>query len=145
MRGSRTGKGTSSTRAECSVLDDCGFSRWGPGIKSESRVRGAITILGRIDNKVADNRILMNVILMMNEIPSIANPMVRKPALPDLGLAPDDRSEFMRIRALDELYATLKSHALSRREQQMNMVRHNNEGVQEVPALAAVVKQSFEK
>jgi len=27
---SRTGKGTSSTRADRSAPEDCGFSRWGP-------------------------------------------------------------------------------------------------------------------
>ncbi len=96
-------------------------------------------------HEVSNDGILMNVVLMMKEIPSIANPMIRKPALPDFRLASDQSAEFMRIRAFDQLNAALKSHVLSRREQEMNMVRHNNEGVQEVPALAAVVKQSFEK
>jgi hypothetical protein len=32
---------------------------------------------------------------MMNEIPSIANSMIRESALPDFGVAADERSEFV--------------------------------------------------
>ena len=43
----------------------------------------------------------MDVISMMNEIPSIANSMICKPALPDFGVAADERSELVRIGAFD--------------------------------------------
>ena len=39
----------------------------------------------------------MNVIPMMNEIPSIANPMIGKSALPDFGFSPDESTEFVRV------------------------------------------------
>jgi len=45
----------------------------------------------------------MNVGLMMNEILGIANAVICKPALPDFGLAPDQRSERMRVSALNQL------------------------------------------
>ena len=39
----------------------------------------------------------MDVVLMVNEILSIADSMIRKPALPDLGAAADERSKMVRI------------------------------------------------
>jgi len=37
----------------------------------------------------------MDVVLMMFEIGGIANSMIGKPALPDFGVSPDQRSEFV--------------------------------------------------
>jgi len=43
----------------------------------------------------------MNIITMMNEVPSIPNPMIRESALPHLGVSPDESTEFVGVRALD--------------------------------------------
>ena len=45
----------------------------------------------------------MNVISMMHEINLIANPMIGESAFPDFLLSTDDASEFMRVRALDQV------------------------------------------
>ena len=50
---------------------------------------------------MANNGILMNVILMMNEILSISNAVIGKAALPDFGISPDQSAERMRVSALD--------------------------------------------
>ena len=54
----------------------------------------------------------MNVIPMMNEVLSVTNPMIRKPALPDFRVAADQRPKRMRISALDQLDGTLDGHIL---------------------------------
>ena len=87
----------------------------------------------------------MNIILMMNEIPSIANPMIRESALPNFRIAPDERSELMRIRALDELHAALNRHILRGSKQKMNMIGHEDEGVQKITAFTSVMEHNFEK
>ncbi len=43
----------------------------------------------------------MNIIPMMNEVLSIANPMIGESALPDFGVAPDKGAEFMGVRAFN--------------------------------------------
>ena len=43
----------------------------------------------------------MNVIPMMNEVLSIANPMIRESALPDFGLSSDKSADRVRVSALD--------------------------------------------
>ncbi len=87
----------------------------------------------------------MNVIKMTNEVSSIANSMIRKSPLPHFGLASDERSKFVRVRALDELHTTLKSHILRWCEHEMNMIWHKDERVNEETVFAAVAKKGFEK
>ena len=82
---------------------------------------------------------------MMNEITSIANPVIRKPALPHLALAPNERPERMRVSALDQLNCALDGDVLSRSEDEMDMIRHHDESVKQIPTFAPVMKQSFEK
>ena len=138
---SRTGKGTSSTRADRSLPSDAGFSRWGPRIQLESRIRRAIPILGGINNKPRHNRILMNIIPMMNEIPGIANPMIRKPALPHLGLASNQRPERMRVPARDQLNRAFDGDILSGSEYEMNLIGHEHKRMQKIVSFTSIVKR----
>ena len=46
-------------------------------------------------------RILMDVVLVMQKILSVANSVIRESALPDLSCAPDHRSERVRVTALE--------------------------------------------
>src|SRR5215470_11740015 len=87
----------------------------------------------------------MSVIPMMNEVPSIANPMIRKSALPHLRLAPNQCPKRMRVSAFDQLNRALDGDILSRSKYEMNVIRHHNESVKQIPAFAPIVKQSFEK
>ena len=87
----------------------------------------------------------MNVIPMMSEVVNITNPMIRKPALPDFRLAPDQRTERMGISSLDQLNRALDGDVLRRGKQKMDVIRHEDEGVQQVLRFATVMKKSFKK
>jgi hypothetical protein len=82
---------------------------------------------------------------MTDKILSIANPMIGETALPDFGFSADESSEFMRISALDQLDGSLDGDVVSWSEQEMDMIGHQHEGMQEIAAFAAVVKKSFEE
>jgi hypothetical protein len=87
----------------------------------------------------------MNVIPMMSEVLSITNPMIRETALPNFRLAPDQGAERMGIPSFDQLERALEGHVVHWRKQEMNVVRHENEAVQEVLACTAIVEKSFKK
>jgi len=91
------------------------------------------------------NRIGMNVILMMHKINAFANPMISEPALPEFPVATDDRSEFMRVSALDQLHSPLDGHVVRRSQEQVNVFGHNNESVQGVAPFPSVSIQRFQE
>jgi len=87
----------------------------------------------------------MNIIPMMTEVLSLANPMIGKSSLPHFRIAADKCPELMRIPALDQLHRPLNRHVLCGSEHEMNVIGHNNELVQGVMPLAPIVIKSFEK
>ena len=87
----------------------------------------------------------MNIVPVMNEVLSIANPVIGKSTLPDVRVAPDKSVERVRVSALDQLDGALDGYILSRCEQEMHMIGHKDEGMQTIPAFAAVVKECFEE
>jgi hypothetical protein len=66
---------------------------------------------------------------MMDEILSIANPMIGETALPDFGIATDERAEFVGVSAFDQLDSALDGNVLSRSKHEMDVIGHGNEGV----------------
>jgi hypothetical protein len=102
-------------------------------------------MFGGIEYKPSDYRILMNIIPMMNEVLNVADSMIGESAPPDFRVAPHERAEFVRVRALDELDGAFDGHARSRGKQEMDMIGHSNEGMQRVAPFAAVVRKSFEE
>jgi len=80
----------------------------------------------------------MNVIAIMDEINLAANSMVGESSLPNFLIATDDRSEFMRVSAFDQLDCAFNRHVGSGSQEQMNMLRHDDESVQVVAAFAAM-------
>ena len=72
----------------------------------------------------------MNVISMMHEINLIANPMIGESSFPDFLLSTDDGAEFMRVRALDQLNGPLDGYVDRGSQQEMNVFRHKDKGVQ---------------
>jgi len=94
---------------------------------------------------MSDNRILMDVIPMMSEVLGIANRMIRKAALPDFRLTSDQGADRMRISFLDQLDSALDGPIIRWRKQKMNVVRHEDEGVQTILAFATVAKESLEE
>jgi hypothetical protein len=87
----------------------------------------------------------MNVIPMMNEIHLVANTRIGEPALPYFSLSPDDTSEFVRVRAFDELNRSFYGDVRSRSEQEMHMFRHQDEPMQSISPLASMPIKSFQK
>ncbi len=87
----------------------------------------------------------MNVISMMHEINLIANPMIGESSFPDFLLSTDDGAEFMRVRALDQLNGPLDGYVDRGSQQEMNVFRHKDKGVQCVSTLAAVSIQGLQK
>jgi hypothetical protein len=82
--------------------------------------------------------ILMNIVSMMNEIHPVANSMIGESALPDLALSANDSAKLVRICAFDQLNGPLDGYVRCRREQQVNVLGHDDERVQSVAALAAM-------
>ncbi len=89
--------------------------------------------------------IAMNVILMMYEIHFVADAVVGETALPDFLIAADDRAEFMRVCAFDQLNSSLDRHVVRRSQEQMNVFWHDDKRVQFILAFAAVSIDRFQK
>ena len=87
----------------------------------------------------------MNVISMMDEINFVANSMVGESSLPNFLTATDDGSEFMRVSTFDQLDCAFNRHVVRRSQKQMNVFRHDDEGVQVVAAFAAVPIKCFQE
>ena len=87
----------------------------------------------------------MNIISMMSEVLGIANPVIRKAALPHFGVSSDQRAERVRVSALDQLNGALDGHVLRGSEHKMDMIGHKHEVVQSISPLAAIVIKSLEK
>jgi len=87
----------------------------------------------------------MNVIPMMNEIHCIANPVIGEPGLPNLLVAANDRSEFMRVCAFDQLYCAFNRHIGRGRQKQVNMLGHRDEGMHAVTAFATIAVKRLQE
>jgi hypothetical protein len=80
---------------------------------------------------------------VIQEVLSISNTMISKSALPDFSLAAKDRAQCVRVSAFDELDGVLDGYVASRREQEMYMFGHQNEGVKLITAFVTVSIQSL--
>jgi len=87
----------------------------------------------------------MNVISMMYEIVRITNPMIGESALPDFLVAPDDRSEFMRVRSFDQLDCTFNRDFKCGRQKKMNVLRHRDKSLQSITPFATIAIKRFQE
>ena len=87
----------------------------------------------------------MNAISMVQKINFVANSMIGKPTLPDLLVATNDGSEFMRVGALDQLDSAFDRYVVRRGQQEMNMVGHDGECVQIEAALPPIAVERLQK
>ena len=85
----------------------------------------------------------MDVVSMVNKIPIIANTVIRKSSLPDFSCATEYGSESMGVSALYELNGVFECYVLSRSQQDVYVLGHENEGVKLIPSLAAIAIQSL--
>jgi hypothetical protein len=81
----------------------------------------------------------------MQEILVITNPVISEPTLPDFSFAAKDGSESMRVSAFDELKRMFERHIWCGSEQKVNMLRHQDEGVQLITAFAAISVKSLQE
>jgi len=87
----------------------------------------------------------MNVISMMHEVNVVTDSVICESSLPDFLIAPDQGSEFMRVRALDQLNSAFNRHVPSRGKKQMDMLWHQDESVQTVTAFSTMPVKRFQK
>ncbi len=76
---------------------------------------------------------------MMIEIPRISNAMIGKAALPDFKAPADKTSESVGVSSLNELNRALNSYVISRSEQEIHVIGHQNERMEEVTPLPSIV------
>jgi hypothetical protein len=79
----------------------------------------------------------MDIQPMTRKILLVTNPMIRKSLLPNFPPA-DLHADGMRISALNELHHTFERYIGSRREEQMNVVGHQDESMKLEFSLAPV-------
>jgi len=91
------------------------------------------------------HRILVNVIQVIQEILAVANPMIRESARPDFALAAQDFAKSMRRSTFDELNSVFERDLGGRRDEEMNVLRHDDERMDLKAALTAVSVEGLEE
>src|SRR5579863_1487626 len=84
----------------------------------------------------------VDVLDMLCIVLGVADPMIRKTALPDFGIRPQFLFRSKRRAALDELNSPFQRNEW--RDQQMKMIGHEDEFVKEI-RIAAICQQGFEE
>jgi len=84
----------------------------------------------RVAHEFALNRVSVNIVTMVCIIAAIADPMVGESALPDFSIAAEDSAKSVRISALDELHSMFERNVMGRGQQEVNMFRHQDKGVE---------------
>jgi len=81
---------------------------------------------------------------MVHKISGVANAMIGESCLPNFSTS-EFKTERMGVSALDQLHRPLERHAEPRRNQQMNMLRHQHEGMQLKSPLPLVAVQDLQE
>lgn len=81
--------------------------------------------------------------LMQRKITRIPNTMVGESTLPNFGLTPAHCTEFVRVTAFNELNSPLDSYIDGWRQQQVDMIWHEDKSVKRVTTFTPVVIQNF--
>lgn len=82
----------------------------------------------------------MDALTSHQKVLPITNSMIRKPTLPHRRL----RSDTMREPTLDQTHGPLKGDLL-RRQQQLNVIRHDDKSMQLVKAFSTIVLKRFQE
>jgi hypothetical protein len=82
---------------------------------------------------------------VIHEILIIANSVIGKSSLPDFSFAAEDRTEGVRVSALDELDCMFERHVVGGSQQEVDMFRHNDESVQLITAFATISVESLQE
>ena len=87
----------------------------------------------------------MDVVLMVCEILFIADAMVGESSLPDFPPAAEVRAKSVRISTFHELHGVFQRDVGRRSEQEMNMFRHSDKGIDLEAAFAAVAVDGLQE
>jgi len=87
----------------------------------------------------------VNIVSMVDEVETIANPVIGESSLPNLSGSTDDCAEIVRVRTFDELDRTFNRNVPRGRQKKMNMLGHNDESVQGVSSLATIAIDRLQK
>jgi len=87
----------------------------------------------------------MNVVPVIRKIPIVPDAVISESRLPDFALTAEDVAESMRVSALDELNGMFNRHIASRREEHMDVFRHDNEGMQLKASFTSVSVHGFQE
>ena len=86
----------------------------------------------------------MDIQPMRGEIMRVANAMIREPLLPNFAPADFD-ADSARVSALDQLYRALQRYIHGGCDEKMNMVRHENKGVEGESLLPAIAVERLQE
>ena len=87
----------------------------------------------------------MDVIAVVQEVLCITNAVIGESSLPDFFCAADDRPKGVGVSAFDELNGVFDGDVVGGCQQQMNVLGHDDEGVELESAFAAVAVDCFQK
>jgi|SRR5580700_8554474 hypothetical protein len=93
--------------------------------------------------KLGIARILRDVLAMMAKVVKVSNAMLVEPSLPKNARKAGFRAHGVRESALDALNAPLQGLVRGRGHEQMEVVRHDDEGMQRVAFLVAIMEEGF--
>jgi len=93
--------------------------------------------------KLGIARILRDVLAMMAKVVKVSNAMLVEPSLPKNARKAGFRAHGVRESALDALNAPLQGLVRGRGHEQMEVVRHDDEGMQRVAFLVAIMGEGF--
>src|SRR5437879_3241950 len=66
-------------------------------------------------------------------------------AIPNFSFSANDATEFMRVSNFDQLDCVLEGYVSGRRQQEMNVLGHEDEGMQFIVPLAAILVKCFQE
>jgi len=80
----------------------------------------------------------MDIVSMMHIVLNVPNPMIGESALPDFTSAANQTPEGVGVSALDQLNRVFEGYLGRRSQQEMNMLRHDNECMDFKSAFTAI-------
>jgi hypothetical protein len=82
---------------------------------------------------------------MIDKIQLIANSMISESSLPNFALSTKDGAKFMRVCAFDQLDRPLDRYLGGRGQQEVNVLRHKDEGMRFVASVSAMSVKCFQE
>jgi len=91
------------------------------------------------------DRILVDIVGVVQKVLRVADSVVGKSTLPDLFCASDDRAKRVRVSTFDELNGMFERDVVSRRDEKMDVLGHYDESMKLKAVFAAVSTDRLEE